>query len=71
MVPFDHRSPFLTSGIRIGTPAITTRGLKEEHMHKIVALIDKVISNIDDKNTIQAVRKQVNEMMHEFPLFAW
>jgi glycine hydroxymethyltransferase len=71
MVPFDHRSPFLTSGIRIGTPAITTRGLKEEHMPVIVSLIDRVISNIDDENTIQAVRKQVNEMMNEFPLFAW
>jgi len=71
MVPFDHRSPFLTSGIRIGTPAVTTRGLKEEHMGIIVNLIDKVISNIDDENTINAVRKQVNEMMHELPLFAW
>jgi glycine hydroxymethyltransferase len=71
MVPFDHRSPFLTSGIRVGTPAITTRGLKEEHMGMIVNLIDKVISNIDDENTINAVRKQVNEMMHEFPLFGW
>jgi len=71
MVPFDHRSPFLTSGIRVGTPAITTRGLKEEHMGTIVQLIDKVISNIDDVFTISSVRKQVNELMHEFPLFAW
>jgi glycine hydroxymethyltransferase len=71
MVPFDHRSPFLTSGIRVGTPAITTRGLKEEHMGTIVELIDKVISNIDDENTINTVRKQVNEMMHGFPLFGW
>ncbi len=71
MVPFDHRSPFLTSGIRVGTPAITTRGLKEEHMGIIVRLIDSVISNIDDENTINSVKKQVNEMMHEFPLFAW
>jgi len=71
MVPFDHRSPFLTSGIRVGTPAITTRGLKEEHTEIIVNLIDKVISNIDDENTINSVRKQVNEMMNEFPLFAW
>ncbi len=71
MVPFDHRSPFLTSGIRVGTPAITTRGLKEEHMGMIVNLIDEVISNIDDENTINSVRKQVNEMMHEFPLFGW
>jgi glycine hydroxymethyltransferase len=71
MVPFDHRSPFLTSGIRVGTPALTTRGLKEEHMKIIVQLIDKVIANIDDEQTILQVRKQVNEMMHEFPLFAW
>lgn len=71
MVPFDHRSPFLTSGIRVGTPAITTRGLKEEHMGEIVNLIDKVISNVDDENTINNVRKQVNEMMSQFPLFAW
>ncbi len=71
MVPFDHRSPFLTSGIRVGTPAITTRGLKEEHMSVIVDLIDRVISNIDDENSITAVKKQVNEMMTAFPLFAW
>lgn len=71
MVPFDHRSPFLTSGIRVGTPAVTTRGLKEEHMGEIVNLIDKVISNIDDENTINNVRKQVNDMMNQFPLFAW
>lgn len=71
MVPFDHRSPFLTSGFRVGTPAITTRGLKEQHMELIVNLIDKVISNIDDQQQIADVRKQVNEFMHEFPLFAW
>jgi glycine hydroxymethyltransferase len=71
MVPFDHRSPFLTSGIRVGTPAITTRGLKEEHMPQIVQLIDDVISNIDNEQVIDKVRKQVNEMMHSFTLFAW
>ncbi|MDY0101828.1 MAG: serine hydroxymethyltransferase [Lentimicrobium sp.] len=71
MVPFDSRSPFTTSGIRVGTPAITTRGLKEEHMSIIVDLIDEVLSNIDDESVIDTVRDKVNEMMSEFPLFAW
>ena len=71
MVPFDSRSPFQTSGLRIGTPAITTRGLKEEHMEPIVDLIDDVISNIDNTAKLTAVREKVNEMMAEFPLFAW
>jgi glycine hydroxymethyltransferase len=71
MVPFDSRSPFQTSGLRVGTPAITTRGLKEEHMPLIVDLIDEVISNIDDEATITRVRAKVNEMMKDFPIFAW
>ncbi|PLW99455.1 MAG: serine hydroxymethyltransferase [Marinilabiliales bacterium] len=71
MVPFDSRSPFQTSGLRVGTPAITTRGLKEEHMPIIVDLIDEVISNIEDEQVIASVRKKVNELMHGFPLFAW
>jgi len=71
MVPFDSRSPFQTSGLRVGTPAITTRGLKEEHMPVIVDLIDEVISNIEDEQVIASVRKKVNELMHGFPLFAW
>ena len=71
MVPFDSRSPFQTSGLRVGTPAITSRGLKEEHMAPIVDLIDEVISNIEDENTIANVRKKVNKMMEQFPLFAW
>lgn len=71
MVPFDSRSPFMTSGIRVGTPAITTRGLKEEHMPLIVEMIDRVISNIDNQDVIAQVRKEVNEMMSKFPLFAW
>ncbi|MHC1776651.1 MAG: serine hydroxymethyltransferase [Lentimicrobium sp.] len=71
MVPFDSRSPFTTSGIRVGTPAITTRGLKEEHMGIIVDLIDEVLSNPEDETIIDAVREKVNEMMSEFPLFAW
>jgi glycine hydroxymethyltransferase len=71
MVPFDSRSPFQTSGIRVGTPAITTRGLKEEHMSEIVDLIDEVISNIDDEKVIESVRVKVNKLMNDFPLFAW
>lgn len=71
MVPFDSRTPFTTSGIRVGTPAITTRGLKEQHMPVIVNLIDEVISNFENEEVIAKVRKQVNEMMAEFPLFAY
>ncbi|GAB1417899.1 serine hydroxymethyltransferase [Bacteroidales bacterium] len=71
MVPFDSRSPFQTSGLRIGTPAITTRGLKEEHMEPIVALIDEVISNVENEVVIAKVRKDVNRMMSEFSLFSW
>jgi glycine hydroxymethyltransferase len=71
MVPFDSRSPFQTSGIRIGTPAITTRGLKEEHAVKIVDLIDEVISNIDDEKVIEGVKNKVHDLMKDFPLFAY
>lgn len=71
MVPFDTRSPFLTSGLRVGTPAITTRGMKEGHMGVIVELIDEVISNIDNEAVIQRVGEKVNAMMKSFPLFAW
>lgn len=71
MVPFDSRSPFQTSGLRLGTPAITTRGLKEEHMQPIVDYIDKVISNIDNESLISEVKKEVNKMMNRFPLFAY
>jgi glycine hydroxymethyltransferase len=71
MVPFDSRTPFTTSGIRVGTPAITTRGLKEDHMAGIVDLIDEVIANHENEEVIAKVRLQVNEMMSEFPLFAY
>ncbi len=71
MVPFDSRSPFQTSGLRVGTPAITTRGLKEDHMEPIVELIDEVISNIDSQEAIDSVRKRVNDMMSGFPLFGY
>jgi glycine hydroxymethyltransferase len=71
MVPFDSRTPFTTSGIRVGTPAITTRGLKEQHIPVIVDLIDEVIANHENEEVIAKVRSQVNEMMSEFPLFAY
>lgn len=71
MVPFDSRSPFQTSGLRFGTPAITTRGLKEAEMGIIVELIDNVLSAPEDENTIKIVRQKVNEMMAKYPLFAW
>ena len=70
MVPYDSRSPFLTSGLRVGTPAITTRGLREEHMDNIVDLIDEVISNIENEEVIKRVGKKVIDMMKPFPLFA-
>jgi len=69
MVPFDSRSPFLTSGLRVGTPAVTTRGLREEHMGTIVDLIDEVISNIENEAVIARVGGKVVEMMKSLPLF--
>jgi len=69
MVPFDDKSAFVTSGIRIGTPAITTRGLKEEHMQFVVNAVDNVLMNADDENVINTVRKQVNEFMAQFSLY--
>jgi glycine hydroxymethyltransferase len=70
MVPFDSRSPFLTSGLRVGTPAVTTRGLKEGQMGMIVDLIDEVISNIENEAVIARVGDKVVEMMKDFPLFS-
>ena len=71
MVPFDSRSPFQTSGIRVGTPAITTRGLKENEIAKVVDLIDRVISHIEDEKVIADVHGEVNALMSGRPLFAW
>lgn len=71
MVPFDSRSPFQTSGLRFGTPAITTRGAKEPMMQEIVELIDTVLSKPEDGVTIKAVKEKVNKMMEGHPLFAW
>jgi glycine hydroxymethyltransferase len=70
MVPFDSRTPFKTSGLRVGTPAITTRGLKEDQMSTIVDMIDDVIMNIDNEDIIAVVKKKVNDMMRVYPLFA-
>ena len=71
MVPFDSRSAFQTSGLRFGTPAITTRGLKEDKMEYIAELIDRVLSNPESEANIAAVRKDVNALMEQYPLFAW
>ena len=71
MVPFDSRSPFQTSGIRLGTPAITTRGLKEDAMETIAELIDTVLSDVENPQNIADVRSRVNQMMNQYPIFAW
>ena len=71
MVPFDDKSPFTTSGIRLGAPAITTRGLKEEHMDTIADLIDRVVTNIDNESIITEVGNEVVKMMQDRPLFTW
>ncbi|MFA5713215.1 MAG: serine hydroxymethyltransferase [Bacteroidales bacterium] len=71
MVPFDSRSPFQTSGIRVGTPAITSRGLVEKDISLIVNLIDRVLSNVEDPNTIADVKEQVRKKMHGLPLNIW
>ena len=71
MVPFDSRSPFQTSGIRLGTPAITTRGAKEDLMGEIVEMIDTVLSNPEDEKIIASVREKVNSIMVDYPMFAY
>ncbi|MBQ1759019.1 MAG: serine hydroxymethyltransferase, partial [Prevotella sp.] len=71
MVPFDSRSAFQTSGIRLGTPAITTRGAKEDLMVQIAAFIEEVLNAPEDENVIASVRKRVNDIMANYPLFAY
>jgi glycine hydroxymethyltransferase len=71
MVPFDDKSPFVTSGIRVGTPAITTRGLVEEDMETVVALIDKVLMNYTNEAVIEEVAEEVNELMGERAMFVF
>jgi glycine hydroxymethyltransferase len=71
MVPFDDKSPFVTSGIRLGTPAVTTRGLTEEHMHQIANFIDTVITHAEEENKLLQVKNAVNDLMSSFPLFSY
>jgi glycine hydroxymethyltransferase len=71
MVPFDDKSPFVTSGIRVGTPAITTRGLVEEDMETVVALIDKVLMNHTDEAVLEQVAEEVNDLMSERAMFVF
>jgi len=71
MVPFDSRSAFQTSGIRLGTPAITTRGAKEDLMVQIAAFIERVLDDPENEQNIAAVRSEVNAIMAGYPLFAW
>jgi glycine hydroxymethyltransferase len=68
-VPYDDKSPFVTSGIRVGVPSITTRGMKEAHMQTVVDLIDKVLMNIDDASVVSKVSGEVHEFMKQFPLY--
>ena len=69
MVPFDKKSPFITSGIRVGTPALTTRGMGVNEMIQIVDLIDQVICNIDDEKVLNNVNEKVKELCQSFPLY--
>lgn len=68
-VPFDDKSPFVTSGIRVGVPAVTTRGMKEAHMEPVVSMIDKVLMNTDDETIIASVKAEVKDFMLQFPLY--
>jgi glycine hydroxymethyltransferase len=68
-VPFDDKSPFVTSGIRVGVPAVTTRGMKEDDMETIVAMIDKILMKPDDEKLIAGIRQEVKDMMKGFPLY--
>ena len=70
MVPFDDKSPFVTSGMRVGTAALTTRGLKENDMERIVGLIDEVLMNTDNEAKIAGVKQEINTWMEQFPLFS-
>jgi len=70
MVPFDDKSPFVTSGIRLGTPAVTSRGMKEQHMEQIADWIDRIVADPENENLLNAVRSDVNDFMTQFPLYA-
>ena len=70
MVPFDDKSPFVTSGIRVGTPAVTTRGMQEAEMEKIVELIDTVLMHAEDDQKLAQIKEEVNALMANFPLYS-
>ena len=69
MIPFDTKSPFVTSGIRIGTPAVTTRGMKENEMKMIASFIDRAIKNVDNETALAQIKKEVAELCGKFPLY--
>jgi glycine hydroxymethyltransferase len=69
MVPFDTQSPMVTSGMRVGTPAITSRGMQEKDVVKVVELIDEALQNVDNPKQLKAVKKKVNRLMEKFPLY--
>jgi glycine hydroxymethyltransferase len=70
MVPFDSQSPFVTSGMRIGTPAITTRGMKEKDVVKVVDLIDETLNKHDDAKHLASMKRKVNRFVQKFPLYS-
>ena len=69
-VPFDEKSPFVTSGIRVGTPALTTRGMKEPEMLRIAGFMIRILENIDDETLAEEVRKETSELCEKFPLYS-
>ena len=69
MVPFDQRSPFVTSGIRVGTPAVTTRGMKENEMKMIADFINDAVNNFEDDNKLEKIRSDVKQLCSKFPLY--
>jgi glycine hydroxymethyltransferase len=71
MVPFDDKSPFITSGIRIGSPAITSRGVKTHEIPKIVELVDRALTEDENSESFNAIKEEVNELMTDLPLFAY
>ncbi len=70
MIPFDTKSPFVTSGIRIGTPAATTRGMKEEQMTQIAELIDRAIKNFENEDELSNIKNEVKNLCAQFPLYS-
>jgi glycine hydroxymethyltransferase len=70
MIPFDTKSPFVTSGIRIGTPAMTTRGMKESEMELIASFIDKAINNYENETILESIKGEVKELCSKFPLYS-